>query len=139
MVAELIRDLCIVIAVKLLDCLADGRVQHPALLRHKLLISDAANPVVTEVDPLAIGGQDVAAHQLLDSYRRVHFADLSGPREQREREVTADCGGYLTKRFGRSVRRSRRAATKSCTCASSSARVAVWQGGRNAATARIRR
>jgi hypothetical protein len=32
---------------------------------------------------------------LLDSYSRVHFADLSGPREQRERKVTANCCSYL--------------------------------------------
>ena len=97
--AELIGDLALVAVVKFLDCLAHGCVQHTALRRHQLLISDAAYPVVTEIDPLAFGGQDVASHQLLDSDRRVHLADLSGARQQREGEVPADCSGYRHQAF----------------------------------------
>ncbi len=95
MVPELIGDCLLVVAVKLFDCPADIGMQDPALPGHELCVGDAANPVMTEIDSLAIGGQDMAAHQLLDSACRIHFAELSGPRQQREREVTADGGGHF--------------------------------------------
>src|SRR5690348_4728251 len=93
--AELIRDLLLITVMKLLDSVADSCVQQSALLWHKLLISDPANPVVAKVDSLAISGQDMAAHQFLDGYCSFHFADLSGPREQCKCEVAADCSSHL--------------------------------------------